>query len=1650
MTFLQESTIFFASSEVPTRSAPPVAPPVTPVRSAPKSTADSTAPAATVQLSGKKASTAAQYSRQYSIEYRDRLSRLKSRKRVGHLSLWDKYLQARSSQVQSAAPKCPSAPTKSAGPASAPKVGRASTGPIAGRSWAEFGGSSWPLKKNPTKNCPSAPDKSAAPTQFAAPSRNCRGGWDKFIGLRGGMFETEPLCNDCYTTWHKCSVCHKKRCKQFHLEAREVGDNVIMICKECDPTVVGLERIRQPTGVMPDQHSDHPDVLRRPRAGASAGPTAGPSSCPTAGPSNPAPSLSPPSKKLKTPSKRSDGVTEQSSTPTTPSTPCRPSVIQFTPRRNLAPSTPVVDVPSQPSLEVFRGKEPDCLFVGPPGPQKWDKKSLKNYFFIIPSRAAVKVLTLRASIDSKFMDLWEDILGHYREVYNLVLSAPTLWLRGRQIAQNEMLFSHPPKSLFLIAEGAEQDQEYAHHKGLVWECTLCKKAWTYSFKAPKGCSHEVLFKESLSKSTTSNLDRPNQAKPWGCPLGHVGLGEEFPENQPLVRQGPRTPRRHQPPTQPSTPRATVRRRLDQPDQPFEFLRQPYQPAPQQASEQAPRHASQPAPQPKRQRAAKKVASSRLTTTSSQTDSDTTDISGSDDEDMYVPNAESSEDYEGSSDERSRGDEEEVSRVDEGEEMEDEQYEDWLSDELMDEIYECMVEDPTVGDNVYECDEEDEEWFNKQISAPLLLNSKLMKKFGSEAPDDVLELMRAGKRPDANSKVNRSLFATTSLHYTKGLRDLLGLYQEKLIKAGMSYRLINGKIKLRQFFRYKQPDYLNLPEDLEPLLDQLPTGNKRTFALAGFRRLVNSLMKYLRQPEGMELFMTRNETQQNLTQQAMIEEADRERTEKMRKLRELIEYLDVSAQFGAFTGQKRLAAEKKKEFEEEFMGAEIPDAKEAITAYLSLESTRKMLKEVETLGENKTVVEQNKMSSISRDMMKFCVILRGVRIQCFGDGFTRGQFWTAVNSKIPASFPYVPITGQEGIDLTDKNVRSNVYSDVDSGTRLYARPDLYRADDNDPNDPRKSDDWPLMQGIAIKVPYHKTGPEYPMWLWFSQVQTEYLRYYEEIVRNYCVAKNINIDPTTGLPHNKSPFFIAGSGAATFQPKMFPLDFSDFAKVAKIPKCTSMLFRKMFSNILLAQKDIAIRECEEWTMCHRPTTAKNFYADKLTKKMKAIKANTWYQSLFTEKESLSTTSSISSTFTSREQAEAQAAGLLALGREQLENRIRYEDRVEASQVATKDKILNNKTRAAIIRLIQNSGRDMMELLMTNRPIKNIACYTAVMKMISLAPKEDPDAKVIRENLLLFANLCSGETLTPRQLLYTYCVRLVASQLHKLRSVPHTDSTRLLVALGDIFREHGNKYTFGNSKLAEQLKFWSSKQIAREQSVVVPDNINTVAAERQQRKQQQEKLRAAARDLESQGPPPSTSRAPPLVSAAPEDEDDEDDEDDEGPRKSVTFNTFADREMEFDVGGTRFMVPPNTPVKLTPVKKKKIPWTDPMRVQLLKEFLDRAHNPLKRPDAKEGKRSRAVYRNDPNMDSLYHNSTIKLANGSKVPLSSLCKPDYVHNTLASGQLTGQSSIGLVGIIDEVMGSSERTLENLAAKKEEILALAWSYAKEDSESSD
>ena len=233
----------------------------------------------------------------------------------------------------------------------------------------------------------------------------------------------------------------------------------------------------------------------------------------------------------------------------------------------VAPSPPQVpEAISEPEgdFELFPGSTSDFVYFGPPGPQKWDPKQLENHFFIIPSMMQVKMLTLRAKLNEQMGDILPLLHNYYSDVHGVVLpSSTTLWLRGRRVNHHDMLFSHPTNSLFILTPHPHLPPELENHQGRVRECTRCKKSWNFSqnMKKDKTCNHVLLFQSQMGATTGNKNDPSGRLKPWGCPHGHCGEGQDLPVGPVRHRPGPSQWRR------PAVPPPTPPRRTPQPPPP---------------------------------------------------------------------------------------------------------------------------------------------------------------------------------------------------------------------------------------------------------------------------------------------------------------------------------------------------------------------------------------------------------------------------------------------------------------------------------------------------------------------------------------------------------------------------------------------------------------------------------------------------------------------------------------------------------------------------------------------------------------------------------------------------------------------------------------------------------------------------------------------------------------------------------------------------------------------------------------------------------------------------------------------------------------------------------------------------------------------------
>ena len=75
---------------------------------------------------------------------------------------------------------------------------------------------------------------------------------------------------------------------------------------------------------------------------------------------------------------------------------------------------------------------------------------------------------------------------------------------------------------------------------------------------------------------------------------------------------------------------------------------------------------------------------------------------------------------------------------------------------------------------------------------------------------------------------------------------------------------------------------------------------------------------------------------------------------------------------------------------------VPDeVSPAVTKYLADKETKELFEDMEQLAVNKTILSKKRMSLLSRFYLKRLLVKMGVRIECFGDTFTRGLFFVAL-------------------------------------------------------------------------------------------------------------------------------------------------------------------------------------------------------------------------------------------------------------------------------------------------------------------------------------------------------------------------------------------------------------------------------------------------------------------------------------------------------------------------------------------------------------------------------------------------------------------------------------------------------------------------------
>ena len=599
----------------------------------------------------------------------------------------------------------------------------------------------------------------------------------------------------------------------------------------------------------------------------------------------------------------------------------------------------------------------------------------------------------------------------------------------------------------------------------------------------------------------------------------------------------------------------------------------------------------------------------------------------------------------------------------------------------------------------------------------------------------------------------------------------------------------------QFFAWKQANWLEVPQHIDPLLETIVSGNKQKFAFCGYRTLLDSLYTFLSTTEGRNLMETRTAAEAELTDEQMALVGRDMRNKEQLMLNNTRTLLGKGKPFGKFMGNINIERMERELFRQDFEGDKIPDAAVAIPAYLSHQSTRDLYKELVTLAVDKTVVSPNKMVSLSTELVKRLHSKNGHRIQIFGL-FLREQYYKAISDGA-AMFPYQSVDNST-LDLKNPAVQARVYSVEEMGGQFYSREDPHHADPLDPSDEHmteeqiksaskeKLDKWNLLKGIAARVTKHKTDAKYPCWLWFSAFDQAYLKCYEAIVFRFCQSKNIT---RTG----KSPFFINSLGEALVQPHSKPLDFSDFALLAGIPKCTSHKMRKMFSRYLYAQRSALLREAEEHTLCHAGTTTKSSYLGDSFKTALAVLGTSWYQTNLTVPQDKFVGSS-RDCYVDAEQQERERVGQLQVVADNVEERLEAAARDDEAVRPTKERFVTNPVKIALLEAICSSSQHkaitnlgcLKELFLTGKPVIRKRFGSVILRMLTMLPSSLGCVETLRESLLLFAELHGGLERDARDIMWLWAYRLL-EVLNALGRVPHVNSIHLIKIFADLSEEH-----------------------------------------------------------------------------------------------------------------------------------------------------------------------------------------------------------------------------------------------------------------------
>ena len=898
-------------------------------------------------------------------------------------------------------------------------------------------------------------------------------------------------CSHCHEAKHTCKMCSKIRCRQYHLNTFDDGDS--FICSLCDPEVVGIlgQTLCRVPGV-----SFHGEV-ERPASSQDM-------------------------------FENSDEEKEMQELQIRLNM-LREPVIQLTPRKQTDQQAKRIRL----EVNIYKGTVANLFFVGPTDKKVWAKEELTDLFMISPGHQCFQYRIAKESLTIPL----EVLMNSMNTYLNNIIKEPTITFRGTIIDPKTTAKEVGHRSLTIVIDGADIPVQISQHQGKLFQCQCCGFAATMKdhYRKKKKCKQQFLFKDSIPLTWGRPLDK--NINPYGLPDGHRGAGSQgatlaAPAQEESVAQPAEANVATPSVVQLFSPRVKAGSRLEQirqADQAGRSVRSaPSSPTrtPNQVGFNtslvitllyyyfmqvplSPSLPSSPSRVPLPPRRGRKVDYKEPA-------SDREDISGSESADEWEAGKEDepSDDEDGQDKQIRTKPKRNIwkerfsqypntdNESDDDQEIREKRREVKIS--LHEAIEEAMKKGAVIDPLAWVPDQEDEKLLKEVIIGPIMRKSSAYCNFGPRDQQRVRDSIKAGNMFKGGEGKQLNEYAKTAQRYVRGLERWLGLYQMELRKTNPN-RLVGGDLKLRQFYAFRQPHFLELPLNIQVQLDLIHSNSNKQSSHIGYRELVHSVAVFLGQEKGKVLFEKKTRKEEEMDEVDWRAHARSQHAFEITHTSNILELLGKNKPFKTYRGAIMSDANLKADYRQVFEGDHVPDPAESVPKYIGSKESRDLYTELINLAENKVVVSKKKMPQLSRKFVKRLIVKGCYRVHIF-NRFRRYHYLKALNDG-PCRYMYKTVTqpaegeevhqDEEGIEF---NVLTNPHISQAELENLDEKSELFN-----------------LSGIACKIEKHKTGGRYPCWMWFSPWDQTYLKAYEEVAVNYMEHNKIPYD-------NESAFFI----------------------------------------------------------------------------------------------------------------------------------------------------------------------------------------------------------------------------------------------------------------------------------------------------------------------------------------------------------------------------------------------------------------------------------------------------------------------------------------------------------------------------------------------